>query len=136
MGSLSQSESILASLPADMHSSAAAVLAMAKEDYPAALEMYTSLCEANPHNSTFSSNLALTHLYNANAQSGISTLEPLLKGNNAQLGALPQAVYNLCTMYEIRDDKARSKKEEIMETVVSQYGDICGKGHFKLDSLR
>ena len=72
----------------------------------------------------------------ANGQSGIAVLEPELCEAGHKVGVLPHAVYNLCTMYEIRDDKARSRKEGVMETIVRRYGDVCGKAHFKLDSLR
>jgi hypothetical protein len=137
VGQLAAAETLLTSFPNDHHPEASAILALAKEDYPSAIEKYSSLLESPSHHTlTYSSNLALTHLYTANAQTAIAVLEPKLREPRNTVGVLPHAAYNLCTMYEIRDDKARTRKEEIMESVVGRYGDICGKAHFKLDSLR
>ena len=137
MGQLTAAEALLTSFPNGNQSEASAILALANEDYPSAIEKYTSLLESPSHHTlAYSSNLALTNLYTANVQTAIAVLEPKLREPRNTVGALPHAVYNLCTMYEIRDDKARSRKEGIMESVVGRYGDICGKAHFKLDSLR
>jgi tetratricopeptide (TPR) repeat protein len=135
MGHLSLANDLIPSLPAEIQAESTALLAITQEDYTAAITQYTALLESSPHAMQYTNNLALTYLYTANAQCAISAFEPALKemGNK---GILPHAVYNLCTMYEIRDDKARTRKEGIMETVVGLYGDVCGKGHFKLDSLR
>lgn len=137
IGLLSCAESLLSSFPADIQLEASAILALAREDYSSAIEKYMSLLESNSHHAlSYSSNLSLTHLYTANAQTAIATLEPKLREPGNPVGVLSHAVYNLCTMYEIRDDKARSRKEGIMENMVGRYGDVCGKAHFKLDSLR
>jgi len=137
MGQLAAAEGLLTSLPTDFQPEASAILALAKEDYPSAIEKYSSLLQSTSHHPlAYSSNLALTHLYTANAQSAIAALEPRLREPRTTVGGLPHTVYNLCTMYEIRDDKARSRKEGIMESIVGRHGDICGKAHFKLDSLR
>ena len=136
MGSLSQANALLSSLPSDLQTQGSALLAMANEDYPAAVDQYNSLLQTKSQSQIISTNLALTHLYHANVQSAIAALEPLMKSREGKVGVLPHSIYNLCTMYEIRDDKARPKKEAVMETIVSQYGDICGKANFKLDSLR
>lgn len=137
MGQLVSAEALLTSFSDENQSEAFAILALAKEDYPLAIEKYSSLLKS-PHHHTlaYSSNLALTHLYTANVQTALAVLEPKLQEPRNTVGVLPHAAYNLCTMYEIRDDKARSRKEAIMESVVGRYGDICGKAHFKLDSLR
>ena len=129
-------ESVLPSLPADVQASASALLALAKGDHSTSIAQYTDLAASNQHNLTYTNNLALIHLFTANVQSAIAVLEPALREQGKGAGILPHAVYNLCTMYEIRDDKARGRKEGVMEVVVGRYGDICGKGHFKLDSLR
>jgi hypothetical protein len=138
MGLLNSAESLLESLPADdVRAEASAILALAKEDYPTAIKIYTSLLDSQSHHMLmYSNNLALAHLYSANGQSAIATLESSIREPRKMVGVLPYAAYNLCTMYEIRDDKARARKEGIMETIVGRYGDICGKSHFKLDSLR
>jgi hypothetical protein len=137
MGQLPAAEALLTSFPNDNQSEASAILALAREDYPSAIEKYSSLLESPSHHTlTYFSNLALTHLYTANVQTAIAILEPKLREPRNTVGVLPHAAYNLSTMYEIRDDKARSRKEGIMESVVGRYGDICGKAHFKLDSLR
>jgi len=136
LGLFPKAESLLPSLPTDVQSESTALLALAKSDFATAVERYTSLLDSHPHRLSYSNNLALTHLYMANAQSSIAALEPKLREPGHQVGVLPHSVYNLCTMYEIRDDKARSRKEGVMETIVGRYGDVCGKAHFKLDSLR
>lgn len=136
MGRLDLAEPILDKLPSEKRGSSSALLDLAKEDYASALQKYTSLIREQQGNLLYTTNLALTHLYTANVQSAIATLEPKLQQPGAKRGILPHAVFNLNTMYEIRDDKARSRKEAIMESVVGNYGDVCGKGHFKLDSLR
>jgi hypothetical protein len=138
MGLLNNAENLLDSLPTDnVRAEASAILSLAKEDYPTAIKTYTSLFDSQSHHMLmYSTNLSLAHLYTANGQSAIATLEPSLREPKNMVGVLPYAAYNLCTMYEIRDDKARARKEGIMETVVGRYGDICGKAHFKLDSLR
>jgi tetratricopeptide (TPR) repeat protein len=134
MGHLSLANDLIPSLPAEIQTALTALLAIAQEDYTGAINQYTALLKSSPNAMQYRNNLALTYLYTANAQSAISAFEPALKEGNK--GILPHAVYNLCTMYEIRDDKARTRKEGIMEKVVGLYGDVCGKGHFKLDSLR
>ena len=137
MGFLPSAESLLASLPTEIQMEASAALALTKEDYSLAAEKYSSLLDSNSHHSLlYSTNLALTHLFSANAQTAIAALEPKLREPRNPVGVLPHAAYNLCTVYEIRDDKARGRKEGIMESIVGQYGDVCGKAHFKLDSLR
>lgn len=137
MGLLPSAESLLTSIPTNVRLEASALLALAKEDHSSAIEKYSSLLESNSHHTlTYSTNLSLTHLYTANAQTAIAALEPKLSEPRNTPGVLPHAAYNLCTMYEIRDDKARSRKEGIMESIVGRYGDVCGKAHFKLDSLR
>jgi len=137
MGLLPSAESLLASLPTEIQLEASPVLALANEDYSSATEKYSSLLDSSSHHSLLhSTNLALTHLYSANAQTAIAVLEPKLREPRNAVGVLPHAAYNLCTIYEIRDDKARSRKEGIMESIVGRYGDVCGKAHFKLDSLR
>jgi hypothetical protein len=136
LGLFTKAESLLPSLPADIQSEVTALFALAKSDFPTALKEYTSLLDSHPHHLSYSNNLALTHLYMANGQSGIATLDPHLRVPGHKVGVLPHSVYNLCTMYEIRDDKARSRKEGVMESIVGLYGDVCGKAHFKLDSLR
>lgn len=135
MGHLSLAEQLLTSLPTDIQSESTALLAIAKEDYTSAINIYSTLLQSQQRTLQYTNNIALTYLYTANAQASIAALEPELR-NKGNIGILPHAVYNLCTMYEIRDDKARSRKEGIMESVVGLYGDVCGKGHFKLDSLR
>jgi hypothetical protein len=134
MGDLETAESVLGGLSVDDQFGATALLAIAKEDYDAAITQYSSLDTIQ--NMAYINNLALTHLYTANVQSAIAVLEPVLREQGKHMGVLPHAVYNLCTMYEIRDDKARGRKEGVMEMIVGQYGDVCGKSHFKLDSLR
>ena len=137
MGLLESAEALLPSLPAEIQGEPSALLALAKEDYPTAVEKYSSLIQSDhEHTLSYTSNLALAHLYTANGQSAIAVIEPKLKEPKNQVGVLPHAIYNLCTMYEIRDDNARGRKEAIMENIVGRYSDVCGKAHFKLDSLR
>ena len=137
MGLLGKAEEILSLLRMDVQADASALLALVKENHSFAVEKYTSLLESHSAGSLiFPSNLALSHLNNANGQSAIAVLEPALREPRDNVGVLPYAAYNLCTMYEVRDDKARARKESIMENIVGRYGDVCGKGHFKLDSLR
>ena len=143
-GFLSEAKHLLLSLPPSVESESTALLSLAEESYPEAIEQYSALLYTtlvDPEHThrlalTYASNLALAHMYTANVQTAISTLEPQLREPQNSKGTLPHAVYNLCTMYEIRDDQARGRKEGIMEVVVARYGDVCGKGHFKLDSLR
>ena len=137
MGLVGHAKALIASLPEDTQAEALALLALAEQDFSAAIEKFSTLINSDPHHSLIhSSNLALTHLYVADGQSAISVLEPKLREPQNPIAILPPAIYNLCTMYEIRDDKARARKEGIMENIVGRYGDVCGKGHFKLDSLR
>ena len=137
MGLLGNAESLLLSLPPTIQIEASALLAMAKEDYSTAAETYSSLLQPDrQHTLSYTNNLALTHLYSANGQSAITFLEPALKEPHDLIGVLPCTIYNICTMYEIRDDNSRARKEALMEHIVGRYGDVCGKLHFKLDSLR
>lgn len=141
-GFLAEAQKLLPSLPAEYQSESSAVLALATENYTQAIDKYSALLSSTiePENPqpflTYASNLAIAHLYTANVQAAISILESQLRDPANSKGTLPHTVYNLCTMYEIRDDQARSRKEGIMEGIVGRYGDVCGKGHFKLDSLR
>lgn len=136
MGLLGNAESLLPSLAPTIQVEASALLALAKEDYATAAETYSSLLQDRKHTLAYTNNLALTHLYSTNGQSAITVLEPALKESNNLVGVLPHTLYNLCTMYEIRDDNSRARKEALMEHIVGRYGDVCGKVHFKLDSLR
>jgi tetratricopeptide (TPR) repeat protein len=137
MGLLAEAEQLISLLAEDVQSSSTALLSLAKEDYPNAIAEYTSWLQAHPPNLLISSNLSIAYLLTANVQSAISTLEPVLHNSSLPRHAiLPHAIYNLSTMYEIRDDKSRAKKEQLMETVVSLHADIAGKSHYKLDTLR
>jgi len=137
MGLLSKADGLVSTMSDDVRPAASALLALAKDDFTSAIELYTTLISSDSSQKlTYNNNLSLTHLYSGNVQSAIAVLEPTLREQSQGVGALPNAVYNLCTMYEIRDDKARSRKEGVMETVVGRHGDVCGKSHFKLDSLR
>jgi hypothetical protein len=136
MGLLEKVEELISLLPADTRPCSTALLCLAKEDYPAAIKQYTSLLLSHPNDLLLSSNLSITHLLTANVQTAISTLSPALEHRSPRHSTLPHAIYNLSTMYEIRDDKSRSKKERLMESVVALNGDSTLKGHYKLDSLR
>lgn len=135
MGLLSHAEGLIPLLPAGYAPQAIALLSLAQENFTEAINQYTALLETTK-SLLLATNLSLAYLYSANVQSAIQVLEPMLKEQGKERAVLPHAVYNLCTMYEIRDDSARRRKEEIMESVVGGYGDVCGKGQFKLDSLR
>jgi hypothetical protein len=141
-GFLGEAQILIPSLPPEYQLESSAVLSLATENYTEAIDKFSTLLSStvDPENPqpfiTYASNLALAHLYTANVQAAISTLEAQLRDPANSKGTLPHAVYNLCTMYEIRDDQARNRKEGIMEGIVGRYGDVCGKGHFKLDSLR
>ena len=135
MGLLSHAEGLIALLPAGYAPQGTALLSLAQENFTEAINQYTALLETRK-SLLLASNLSLSYLYSANVQSAIQVLEPMLREQGNERAVLPHAVYNLCTMYEIRDDSARRRKEEMMESVVGGYGDVCGKGQFKLDSLR
>src|SRR5579859_3538822 len=131
-GLITSAEQLLPSLPPNYAPQAKAILSLAQENFTEAISQYTTLLETS-QSILLANNLSLTYLYSANVQSAIQVLEPMLKLQGGKdRGVLPHAVYNLCTMYEIRDDSARRRKEEIMESVVGGYGDVCGKGRFKL----
>jgi hypothetical protein len=134
-GLISSAESLIPSLPSEYAPQATALLSLTQENFTDAINQYSALLDLTK-SILLATNLSLTYLYSANAQAAIQVLEPMVKERGKERGVLPHAVYNLCTMYEIRDDLARRRKEEIMESVVGGYGDVCGKGQFKLDSLR
>lgn len=134
-GLLSPAEQLISSLPPSYAPQATALLSLSQDNFIEAINQYTALLESSK-SLLLATNLSLAHLYSANVQFAIQTLKPMLNEPGTERGVLSHAVYNLCTMYEIRDDLARRRKEEIMESIVGNYGDICGKGQFKLDSLR
>jgi hypothetical protein len=135
MGHSQKASQLIPSLPDDVKMESEALLALLQNEFSTAIAKYSQLLES--HKSLiYTNNLALAHLYTANAQSALAALEPYFRQKTSNAGVLPYSVYNLCTVYEIRDDRARSRKETVMEQTVSYYGDICSKGHFKLDSLR
>jgi hypothetical protein len=134
-GLQSPAEQLISSLPDSYAPQAAALLSLSRDNFTEAITQYTSLLETSK-SLLLVTNLSLAHLYSADAQSAIQILKSMLNEPGNERGVLSHAVYNICTMFEIRDDLARQRKEEIMESIVGNYGDVCGKGQFKLDSLR
>jgi hypothetical protein len=64
-------------------------------------------------------NLAIAHLYTNNVVVGSEMLEALITQDEV---VFPTLLFNLCTMHELRTEKARDRKLDLVD-VVAGLGD-------------
>jgi thioredoxin-like negative regulator of GroEL len=98
-----------------------------------------SLADQHPSNPLITHNLAIAHLYTNNVVLASEMLEALVTKDEI---VFPTLLFNLATMYELRTEKARDRKLELVD-LVAGLGDAkeeegrvggfeTGMGEFKL----
>ncbi|KAI4724709.1 hypothetical protein E4T49_07534 [Aureobasidium sp. EXF-10728] len=83
-------------------------------DIPAAVSSLQSLAEKYPSNPLITHNLAIAYLYNNNVVLASETLEALITEDEV---LFPTLLFNLSTVYELRTERARERKLELVDKV-------------------
>jgi len=92
-----------------------------------ALSSLLTLAATHPSHPLITHNLAIAHLYTNNVVLASEMLEALVTQDEI---VFPTLLFNLCTMHELRSDKARDKKLDLVDAVVG-LGDVGGRGQGK-----
>ncbi|KEQ69041.1 hypothetical protein M436DRAFT_17573, partial [Aureobasidium namibiae CBS 147.97] len=90
-----------------------------------ALSSLSSLAATHPSHPLISHNLAITHLYTNNVVLASEMLEALVSRDEI---VFPTLLFNLCTMHELRSDKARDRKLDLVDAVVGLGDDGAREG--------
>jgi hypothetical protein len=88
------------------------------------LSSLQSLADQYPSNPLITHNLAIAHLYTNNVVSGSEILESLVTKDEV---VFPTLLFNLSTMYELRTERARERKLDLVDLVVGLVGDVRGE---------
>ncbi|KAI4835477.1 hypothetical protein E4T44_08538 [Aureobasidium sp. EXF-8845] len=88
-----------------------------------ALSSLQSLADQYPPNPLITHNLAIANLYTNNVVSASEILESLVTKDEV---VFPTLLFNLSTMYELRTERAREKKLDLVDLVVG-LGDARGE---------
>jgi thioredoxin-like negative regulator of GroEL len=88
-----------------------------------ALSSLQSLADQYPSNPLISHNLAIANLYTNNVVLGSEILESLVTKDEV---VFPTLLFNLSTMYELRTERARERKLDLVDLVVG-LGDVRGE---------
>jgi thioredoxin-like negative regulator of GroEL len=96
-----------------------ALTSLCSSDFSTALSTLQALAASHPHNPLISHNLAIAHLYTNNVVVGSEMLEALITQDEV---VFPTLLFNLCTMHELRTEKARDRKLDLVD-VVAGLGD-------------
>jgi thioredoxin-like negative regulator of GroEL len=96
-----------------------ALTSLCSSDFSTALSTLQSLAASHPHNPLVTHNLAIAHLYTNNVVVGSEMLEALITQDEV---VFPTLLFNLCTMHELRTEKARDRKLDLVD-VVAGLGD-------------
>lgn len=83
-------------------------------DYPSAVSSLRALAEKYPSNPLVKHNLAIAYLYNNNVVLASENLEALLTEDEI---LFPTLLFNLSTVYELRTERARERKLELVDKV-------------------
>lgn len=92
-----------------------ALVHFSSSDYPSAVSSLQSLAEKYPSNPLVKHNLAVAYLYNNNVVLASETLEALVTEDEV---LFPTLLFNLSTVYELRTERARERKLELVDQVM------------------
>lgn len=116
-----------------------ALVHFSASDFSSAVSALQALAEKYPSNPLIKHNLAIAYLYNNNVVLASETLEALVTEDEV---LFPTLLFNLSTVYELRTERARQRKLELVDKAVEvgsnnssemQVGGFDkGMGEFKL----
>lgn len=92
-----------------------ALSSLCSSDFSTALSSLQSLATSHPHHPLITHNLAILHLYTNNVVVASEMLEAMVTQDEI---VFPTLLFNLCTMHELRTEKARDRKLDLVDTVV------------------
>lgn len=93
-----------------------------------ALSSLQSLAATNPSHPLITHNLAILNLYTNNVVIASEMLEALVTQDEV---VFPTLLFNLCTMHELRTEKARDRKLDLVDTVAGLGEGGTGVGGFE-----
>ncbi|CAD0114497.1 unnamed protein product [Aureobasidium uvarum] len=111
---------------------------LSASDFPTAVSSLQSLADKYPSDPLITHNLAIAYLYTNNVVLASETLEALITEDEV---LFPTLLFNLSTVYELRTERARERKLELVDKVAEigvsggrlQVGGFeRGMGEFKL----
>lgn len=111
--------STASSSPTLQHQILQSLIQISSSDYSSALSSLQSLAESHPQNPLVKHNLAIANLYTNNVVSASEILEALLTEDEV---LFPTLLFNLSTVYELRTERARERKLELVDKVVEVGG--------------
>lgn len=100
-----------------------ALTCLCSSDFSTAVSSLQSVAATHPSHPLIAHNLAVLHLYTNNVVIASEMLEALVTQDEV---VFPTLLFNLCTMHELRTEKARDRKLDLVDTVVG-LGD-AGRG--------
>ena len=107
------------------------LLEASKGDWDNALASFSKILEEFPHDWIVLNNLALIELYRGKVSESLQKLDSLLISHPKEMARNPQAIFNLCTVYDLLDQSLERKKK-VLGNVISPFaGD-----DFQIESLK
>mmetsp|Transcript_8425 Transcript_8425/g.11629 ORF Transcript_8425/g.11629 Transcript_8425/m.11629 type:complete len:459 (-) Transcript_8425:20-1396(-) len=88
-------------------------LALASDQYTAAISEFQSVLELEPNNLVAANNKAICLLYTCDLARAVSTLEELIF-KDPENNISETVIFNLCTLYDLKSDNSQEKKKNIM----------------------
>lgn len=104
---------------------------MAETDYSSAVDTLNALHSAHPSDELVKHNLAVCLLYNGHVTRASEVLEDLVGGHGEEGtpgSVFPALLFNLATIYELRTEKAREKKVNLVEKVADRQSGSQNEG--------
>lgn len=109
-----------------------ALLAISKGDWTEASLNFSKILETTPNNWTTCNNLAIIELYKGQITEALLTLDAALNHSPKEMARSPEAIFNLCTVYDLLD-QSLEKKKKVLANVISPFsGDDFQIGSLKL----
>jgi tetratricopeptide (TPR) repeat protein len=92
-----------------------------------------AILELNPSDFEAANNFAVCLLYLGELDESIAAMEDLVsKANGEPDFLMEQAIFNLCTLYELRSDGAMEKKVQKLQQLHPILGDVFHVESFKM----
>ena len=109
-----------------------ALLAISKGDWENASNHFSKILESNPNDWIICNNKSIIELYKGQVSEALKGLDALLINNPKEMARNPEAIFNLCTVYDLLDQSLERKKKAL-ESVISPFaGDDFQIGSLKL----
>lgn len=109
-----------------------ALLAISKGDWEEASLNFSKILEISPNDWTICNNMAIIELYKGQITEALARLDEALTNCPKEMATSPEAIFNLCTVYDLLD-QSLEKKKNVLANVISPFsGDDFQIGSLKL----